>query len=75
MHQLQINQKKNMSNFTMISKWPNLNVNPKTLSSLCDTLMLRLAMKNMRIQLDLMALVTEMKEEKNLSNGQNLMES
>ena len=26
-----------MSNFTMISKWPNLNVNPKTLSSLWET--------------------------------------
>ena len=65
MHQLQINQKKNMSNFTMILKWPNLNVNPKTLSSLWETLMLKLAMTDMRIQLDLMALATEMKEEKN----------
>ena len=65
MHQLPINQKKNMSNFTMISKWPNINVNPKTLSSLWETLMLKLAMKDMRIQLDLMALATEMKEEKN----------
>ena len=54
-----------MSNFTIISKWPNLKVNPKTLSSLWETLMLQLAMKDMRIQLDLMALATEMKEEKN----------
>ena len=33
--------------------------------SLWETLMLKLAMKDMRIQLDLMALATEMKEEKN----------
>ena len=58
--QLLINQKKNMSNFTMISKWPNLNINPKILSSLWE-----LAMKDTRVLLDLMALATEMKEEKN----------
>ena len=66
MHQLPINQKKKMSHFTMISKWPNLNVNPNTLSSLWETLMLKLAMKDMRIQLDLMALATEMKAEKKM---------